>query len=69
MGHVGQDCVKVRTVTEYQPPSKPKGTLVGYYSSFFITVMFPVTELLKAKVKFDWSADTDFKGGGVTAPG
>lgn len=34
--------------------------MVGYYRSFcknFSTVVFPLTELLKAKVKFDWSSD------------
>lgn len=50
-------------VAEYPQPTKKKEPqrflgLVGYYRSFcknFSTVVFPLTDLLKAEKKFDWS--------------
>ncbi len=65
---VGQGCVapvqaKVMAVEKYPQPTTKKELqqflgLVGYYRSFcknFSTVVFPLTELLKAKAKFVWS--------------
>ncbi|XP_039514899.1 uncharacterized protein LOC120469791 [Pimephales promelas] len=54
---------KVRAVERYPQPTTKKELqrflgLVGYYRSFcknFSTVVCPLTELLKAKVKFVWS--------------
>lgn len=57
--------VVVHAVERYPPPSTKKELqcflgLVGYYRSFckaFFTVVFPLTELLKACVKFVWSPE------------
>lgn len=54
---------KVQAVSEYPPPLTKKELmrflgLVGYYRCFcriFSTVVAPLTDLLKAKVKFIWS--------------
>ena len=64
-GRVAPVQTKVRAITEYpQPMTKNELQrflgLVGYYQSIcknFSTVISPLTELLKAKVKFDWSSD------------
>ena len=55
---------KVTAVEQYQVPTTKKELmrflgLVGYYRSFcrnFSTVVAPLTDLLKAKVKYIWSA-------------
>lgn len=71
LGHVvGQGCVapvqaKVLAVEKYPQPTTKKELqrflgLVGYYRSFcknFSTVVFPLTELLKAKAHFEWSPE------------
>lgn len=62
-GHVAPVQAKVRAVEYFPVPTTKKELqrflgLVGYYRSFcknFSTVVFPLTELLKANVKFLWS--------------
>lgn len=62
-GHVAPVQAKVRAVEHFPRPTTKKELqrflgLVGYYRSFcknFSTVVFHMTELLKAKVKFVWS--------------
>ena len=57
--------VKVMAIAEYPAPTTKKELqrflgLVGYYRSFcknFSTVVFPLSELLKAKLKFVWSSE------------
>lgn len=63
---MGQDCVTpvhpVLAVTKYPQPTTKKELerflgLVGYYQSFcknLSTIVFPLTELPKAKAKFVW---------------
>ncbi len=64
-GRVAPVQSKVMAVAEYPCPTTKKELqrflgLVGYYRSFcknFSTVVFPLTELLKAKAKFVWSPE------------
>lgn len=64
-GRVAPVDTKVTAVSKFPRPSTKKELqrflgFVGYYRSFcrnFSSVVFPLTELLKAKVKFVWSDD------------
>lgn len=64
-GSVSPVDVKVAAVAAFPQPTTKKELqrflgLVGYYRSFcknFSTVVFPLTELLKAGAKFVWSSD------------
>lgn len=64
-GRVAPVQAKVMAVSKYPQPTTKKELqkflgLVGYYRSFcknFSTVVFPLTELLKAKMKFLWSSE------------
>lgn len=64
-GRVAPVQAKVMAMAGYPQPMTKKELqrflgLVGYYRSFcknFSTIVFPLTELLKAKVKFAWSSE------------
>ncbi len=63
-GRVAPVQAKILAIADYPQPTTKKELqrflgLVGYYRGFcknFSTVVFPLTELLKTKMKFDWSA-------------
>lgn len=63
-GHVRPMDAKVSAIAEFPVPTTKKELmsflgLVGYYRCFcwnFSTVVAPLTDLLKAKSKFIWSA-------------
>lgn len=64
-GKVAPVHAKILAVGDFPPPTTKKELqrflgLVGYYRSFcknFSTIVFPLTELLKARAKFIWSSD------------